>query len=166
MSESVPAVVPNWLNEQTPELSERGAKCVFCQIVAGEAHAVIVHESETAIAFLDHHPATLGHTLVVPRDHYDNLLDCPPGLATEISSQAIGIARAMVDSVGANGVNIVQATGSAAHQTVNHLHFHVLPRYIGDEVVVFPRLSNLDYSRKIATLIRAAVSSQRIQESK
>jgi histidine triad (HIT) family protein len=108
--------------------------CIFCAIVAGDAPARIVHEGPRTLAFLDVNPATYGHTLVVPRTHATDLLDAAPEDVEEVATVAQRIARAAVDHLGADGVNLLQSTGAAAFQTVFHLHVHVVPRYEDDGI--------------------------------
>jgi histidine triad (HIT) family protein len=108
--------------------------CIFCAIVAGDAPARLVHEGPRTLAFLDINPATHGHTLVVPRTHATDLLDAAPEDVEEVATVAQRIARAAVDHLGADGVNLLQSTGAAAFQTVFHLHVHVVPRYEDDGI--------------------------------
>ncbi|HEV3055307.1 MAG TPA: HIT family protein [Solirubrobacteraceae bacterium] len=106
--------------------------CIFCKIVAGEIPSLIVDQDDSTIAFMDINPATRGHTLVIPREHYTDLRDIP---ADELSAVAIAAQRLAVrasDRLGADGVNLLNSCGSAAWQTVFHFHVHVIPRYRGD----------------------------------
>jgi histidine triad (HIT) family protein len=106
--------------------------CIFCAIVAGDAPARMVHDGPRTVAFLDLNPATRGHALVVPRAHARDLLDAPREDLEELVAVGQRLARAAVDHLGADGVNLLQSTGAAAFQTVFHLHVHVVPRYVGD----------------------------------
>jgi histidine triad (HIT) family protein len=106
--------------------------CIFCKIVAGEIPSLIVDQDDSTIAFMDINPATRGHMLVIPREHYTDLRDIPPD---ELSAVAIAAQRLAVrasDRLGADGVNLLNSCGSAAWQTVFHFHVHVIPRYRGD----------------------------------
>ena len=107
-------------------------QCVFCKIVAGELPAQIVAEDERTVAFMDVSPWTRGHTLVVPRVHVRNLLEIGEQdlAATVLAAQRL--ARAVTERLGADGVNLLNACGSAAWQTVWHFHMHVVPRYVND----------------------------------
>lgn len=105
--------------------------CIFCAIAAGDAPASIVYEDEQAVAFLDLHPVTTGHTLVIPRRHATDLLDSAGALA-EIAPAVEATTALLVDRLQADGLNLFQATGAAAGQTVFHLHVHLLPRRTGD----------------------------------
>jgi histidine triad (HIT) family protein len=108
--------------------------CIFCAIAAGDAPARLVHVGPRTLAFLDINPATRGHTLVIPRTHSTDLLDAAPEDVEEVATVAQRIARAAVDHLGADGVNLLQSTGAAAFQTVFHLHVHVVPRYEDDGI--------------------------------
>ena len=106
--------------------------CIFCKIVAGELPATIVDEDERTIAFMDIAPATRGHALVIPRAHAPDLLsiDVDDLKAAAVASQRLA-ARAK-ERLKADGVNLLNACGATAWQTVFHFHIHVVPRYEGD----------------------------------
>ncbi|HEX3391535.1 MAG TPA: HIT family protein [Solirubrobacteraceae bacterium] len=108
------------------------ADCIFCKIVAGELPATVVDEDEQTIAFMDINPATRGHALVVPRRHAVDLLEIDPAQLEAVSLAAQRLARRAKESLGADGVNVINSCGAAAWQTVFHFHLHVIPRYEGD----------------------------------
>jgi histidine triad (HIT) family protein len=110
--------------------------CLFCKIVAGEIPAQIVHEDARTIAFMDIAPATRGHCLVVPRTHTDDLLTADPEDVAACALVAQELSRRAYEDLGAAGVNVLQSSGAAAWQSVFHLHFHVIPRYAGDPLVL------------------------------
>jgi histidine triad (HIT) family protein len=112
------------------------ASCVFCRILAGELPGTVVAESERAVAFMDVSPATPGHLLVVPRQHTPDLLTADPGDVAACATLAQQVARRLRDRLGAEGVNLLQNSGSAAWQSVFHLHIHVIPRYADDPLVL------------------------------
>ena len=112
--------------------------CIFCAIVAGEAPARIVHETDDTLAFLDINPITEGHTLVIPKRHAADLHDIDPDDLAATARSAKVVARLLTDRLGSDGVNLLHATGAAAWQTVFHLHIHVLPRLAGDLPFPFP----------------------------
>jgi histidine triad (HIT) family protein len=105
--------------------------CIFCAIVAGDLPASVVARNDAAIAFMDIHPLTTGHTLVIPRRHVTDLLDAD-GAVAEVSGLLESTGRLLVDRLGADGINVFQASRAPAGQTVFHLHFHLLPRWSGD----------------------------------
>lgn len=108
--------------------------CIFCAIAAGEVPARQVHADDAAVAFLDINPVTTGHTLVIPRRHVDDLLDARGALA-EMAPVIEATAALLAQRLGADGVNLYQASRAAAGQTVFHLHVHLLPRWQGDGLV-------------------------------
>jgi len=104
------------------------ADCVFCKIVAGQIPASRVYEDEDTLAFMDIGPVTRGHTLVIPKKHYDPITETPPDVLATVIATVRKIARAQTTGLGAQGVNVTQANGALAGQVVPHLHFHVIPR--------------------------------------
>ena len=108
------------------------ADCVFCDIVAGTSPARVVHDDERTLAFLDIAALTRGHTLVIPKRHSQNLLDIRTEDVVAVALAMRDVSRRAMEVLGADGINLIQATGEAALQTVFHFHVHVLPRYVGD----------------------------------
>jgi histidine triad (HIT) family protein len=106
--------------------------CIFCQIVAGELPAYKLDEDEHTIAFMDINPATRGHALVIPRRHARNLLEIGPEDLSATALAAQRLAQRVSDRLGAEGVNLLNACGAVAWQTVFHFHIHVIPRYSDD----------------------------------
>jgi histidine triad (HIT) family protein len=112
----------------------RDPDCIFCKIVAGELPATIVDEDERTIAFMDIAPATRGHALVIPREHSPDLLTIGSEDLAAVGAAAQRLAGRMKARLGADGVNLLNACGAVAFQTVFHFHVHVIPRYEGDSV--------------------------------
>ncbi|MCA0297051.1 MAG: HIT domain-containing protein [Actinobacteria bacterium] len=102
--------------------------CLFCRIVAGEIPSKQVYADDSAIAFLDINPWHVGHTLVIPRRHVDDLLSDPEAL-TEITPAINATARLLVDRLAADGLNTMSSAGVAAGQEVFHFHVHLVPRF-------------------------------------
>ena len=115
--------------------------CVFCKIVAGELPAVKVHEDGLVLAFMDIHPLRRGHVLVVPRQHHQHLHRLDAGTRAHLFDTGSRIAEALYASTLAPAaVHYMVNDGPAAHQTVPHVHLHVLPRYRGDRTSFLVRL--------------------------
>jgi histidine triad (HIT) family protein len=112
----------------------RDPNCIFCKIIAGELPSTIVDEDERTISFMDIAPATRGHALVVPREHSADLLDVAADDLTAVGRSAQRLARRAKERLGADGVNLLNACGAVAFQTVFHFHMHMIPRYEGDEL--------------------------------
>lgn len=106
--------------------------CLFCKIVAGEIPAIRVYENEHVLAFMDIGPIVKGHALVIPKAHHDPLAATPDDVLAHVIAAVRLVAHAQQEGLGADGVNIHQASGAAAGQVVPHLHFHVIPRFKHD----------------------------------
>jgi len=106
--------------------------CIFCKIIAGEIPAEKVYEDEDILAFLDITPINAGHTLVIPKKHYENIFELSDEILQKISLKLRDIGRAIKEAVGAEGLNIGMNNRSAAGQLVMHAHFHLIPRYVSD----------------------------------
>ena len=110
--------------------------CIFCKIANGEIQAATLYEDENFRVILDVFPATKGHALIIPKEHYRNLYD----LDKELAGKALILAKKMIhplkEILGWDGFNLVQNNESAAGQTVFHFHMHLIPRYEGDGVGV------------------------------
>jgi histidine triad (HIT) family protein len=113
-------------------MAQRDPECLFCKIVAGELPATVVAEDERTVSFMDINPATRGHALVVPRDHAADLLAVAEDDLAACTAAAKRLAARAKDALGADGVNLLNACGPAAWQTVFHFHVHVIPRYRDD----------------------------------
>src|SRR3954468_2497292 len=109
-------------------------KCIFCKIVRGDIPSSKVLETDDAIAFLDIHPVNLGHVLLVPKTHHANLTDLPEAAAAHAASLLPRICRAVQAATGAEGFNVIVNNGRVAGQTVDHGHWHIIPRFHGDPV--------------------------------
>ena len=106
--------------------------CLFCKIVAGDIPSTQVFEDERTIAFMDINPGTRGHLLVIPRAHAADLLEIGAEDLAACALTAQRMAQRVKDTLGADGVNLVNSCGADAWQTVFHFHIHVIPRYEGD----------------------------------
>jgi len=105
---------------------------IFEKIVNREIPATIVYEDDDTLAFLDIGPIIKGHTLVIPKTCYDPITETPDEVLAKLMSVAKRVAAAQIQSLGADGVNIMQNNGAAAGQEVPHIHIHVIPRFEND----------------------------------
>ncbi len=103
--------------------------CIFCQIVSGQIPSSKVYEDEEVLAFLDITQVTKGHTLVIPKKHYRNMLEMDAEAASSLFARVPKIAKQLQERLGASGVNIINNNEEAAGQTVFHTHVHLLPRF-------------------------------------
>lgn len=106
--------------------------CDFCAIAHAEEDARVIFRTESVLAFFPLEPATLGHTLLVPRKHVQYIWDADVELARELGEQTLRLAKAIRDVVHPDGLNVIQSNGGAATQTVPHVHFHIVPRWNND----------------------------------
>jgi histidine triad (HIT) family protein len=110
--------------------------CIFCKIVAGDLPATRIDEDERTIAFMDINPWTRGHALVIPKAHSTDLGEIGEDDLAAVAAMAKRVALRQKETLGAEGVNLLNAFGAAAWQTVFHFHVHVIPRYAGDGMQV------------------------------
>jgi histidine triad (HIT) family protein len=110
--------------------------CIFCKIVAGRVPCFKLHEDETTIAFMDINPVNPGHALAVAKGHWPTVDVIPADVLANVARTAQRVAKAVFGELKPAGVNLLQANGEAAGQSVPHLHIHILPRRAGDGVVL------------------------------
>ncbi|PSH00468.1 MAG: hypothetical protein BRC30_03380 [Nanohaloarchaea archaeon SW_7_46_7] len=122
--------------------------CIFCQIIEGEMPSNKVYEDDQVVAFLDLNPVSKGHTLVVPKQHVEDIHDAEH--MDYMWEPIVNVANAVKDRFGAEGVNIAQNNGEKAGQEVFHLHFHVTPIYDGNELDITYNRSELNNGEEIA----------------
>jgi histidine triad (HIT) family protein len=106
--------------------------CLFCKMVAGQIPVTKIYEDEIVLSFLDIGPISDGHTLVIPKQHFEKLHECPAELLGRIFSHIGRIAGAVSAAMDSDGYNILCNNGRAAGQLIEHLHFHIVPRNTGD----------------------------------
>lgn len=106
--------------------------CIFCKIANGEIPSKTFYEDEDFKVILDVGPATRGHALILPKNHYANLYELPDEEAVKVMLLAKKMAALMTEKLGCDGFNLVQNNGKAAGQTVFHFHLHLIPRYKED----------------------------------
>ncbi len=107
--------------------------CIFCKIIRKQAPASIIHEDPEVVAFLSNRPVNVGHTLVVPKKHYENIYEIPEEEAAYLFKIVKRMAEAVKDATAIEGVRIVQNNGEAAGQVVFHLHVHIIPMHPGNQ---------------------------------
>ncbi len=110
----------------------RDAECIFCKIAGGEIPSKTIYEDEQFRVILDISPATRGHALILPKEHYADLYELPENAAADVMKLAKKLAAHMTEVLQCDGFNIVQNNGEVAGQTVFHFHMHLIPRYKED----------------------------------
>ena len=136
-------------------------ECPFCKISTHQDKAVVVFEDSNYLAFMDRHPINTGHTLVIPRKHYVNVMEMPPEEVGQTFSLAAVISRAVLQATSADGINLGQNNGSAASQEVPHLHVHIIPRFIKEVKEGFwpsRKVTSLNELQNVGDLIRSELS--------
>lgn len=119
--------------------------CIFCKIIKGEIPSRKVYEDASTFAFLDINPANPGHTLVVSKKHYAELVDITDTDLKDVIINIKKIAKNLKDNMGAQGLNLLQNNGKMAGQIVHHIHFHVIPRFPNDSIMLaLPRKNITD----------------------
>ena len=120
--------------------------CIFCKLANGEIPTRTVYEDEKFRVIMDASPATKGHSLIIPKEHYANIFEMPEELAADAMRLAKKMAAHMTDKLGCDGFNLVQNNGEAAGQTVFHFHLHLIPRYAADNDPANVSWSHLELS--------------------
>ena len=106
--------------------------CIFCKIANGGIPSATLYEDEDFRVILDLGPATRGHALILPKEHYANVIALPEEVTAKAFILAKKMAAKMMEVLHCDGDNVVQNNGEAAGQTVFHFHIHLIPRYVGD----------------------------------
>ncbi|WP_069807684.1 HIT family protein [Vulcanisaeta thermophila] len=132
--------------------------CVFCRIINREEDAYVVYEDEYVIAILDKYPVSRGHTLVMPKRHYRDLMEIPNDELCRVITVTKLIATAVKEGLGAPGVRVVQNNGSEAGQVIFHIHFHVIPMggHVGGRHVL-----TREEGYEVSTVLRSTINKLR-----
>lgn len=135
--------------------------CIFCKIAGGEIPSATVYEDEMFRVILDLGPASKGHALILPKQHNKDLCELDEAVAARVMPLAAKIGKAMKQSLGCVGFNVVQNNGAEAGQTVFHFHTHIIPRYEGGPAMVSwtPGESVPEELEKLSSQIREAIES-------
>ena len=112
----------------------RDENCIFCKLANGVFPTATIYEDEDFRVILDLGPASKGHALILPKEHYANLYDLSDEVAAKVLVVAKKVITKMTEVLGCDGYNLVQNNGEVAGQTVFHFHMHLIPRYKDDQV--------------------------------
>ena len=110
--------------------------CIFCKLANGIIPTNSLYEDDVVKVIFDAGPASLGHVLILPKEHFDNVYALDDDTAAHVFQVAVKVAKALKEGLNLEGLNIVQNNGEIAGQTVFHFHMHIIPRYKGDTVNV------------------------------
>ncbi len=116
------------------------SNCIFCSIAAKNAFSRIIYETDSIVCFFPLEPELLGHTLIVSKEHYHHVGDAPAELGVEVFLAAQALAAHYKKTLGTGEFNLMNASGQSAEQSVQHLHFHFLPRFENDGLSTWPIL--------------------------
>ena len=128
--------------------------CIFCKIINKEIPSSIIYEDADVLAILDLAQTTLGHTLVMPKKHYANILEIPDDELAHLMSIVKMLAKRISDKLGAKGFNLLVNTNEVAGQTVMHLHVHIIPRYDENDTIKIEFTENKLDLNEIANKIK------------
>lgn len=103
--------------------------CIFCKIVNKEIPAAIIYEDDIFIGFLDINPRSKGHTLIIPKEHFERYDEVPEQIQEGLGKVLHSVSKQLIEKLNATGFNILSNNGESAGQVVKHVHFHILPRY-------------------------------------
>ncbi|MCM1273630.1 MAG: HIT family protein [Clostridium sp.] len=133
--------------------------CIFCKIAAGEIPSTTVFETGEFKVFFDVAPAGKGHTLIIPKEHYDNVFSIDSETAAKLFSLATSVARALKAETDCDGMNLLQNNGEVAGQTVHHFHLHLIPRYKDDGIKLTWEQSEADkeYLAELAQKVKKRI---------
>lgn len=136
---------------------EADPDCIFCKIVAGQVPCFKLCEDAETLAFMDINPVHDGHCLVITKAHHPTVFDLGPEAFAAVARTTVKIAKAVNHAVRPDGLNLIQANGEGAAQSVPHFHVHVLPRVLGDGLLVnwTPKPGDMAAIAAVAERIRA-----------
>jgi histidine triad (HIT) family protein len=115
-------------------MNKSNEKCIFCKIINKSIPNAIIYEDEKFLAFLDKYPINYGHALLIPKDHFDTILEMPLNLVGEMYSLVPQIAKSIISTIDGNGFNVSQNNGRSANQIIPHVHVHIVPRFSLEKV--------------------------------
>jgi histidine triad (HIT) family protein len=137
-------------------------KCIFCKIINKSIPNAIIYEDEKFLVFLDRYPINYGHALLIPKDHFDTILDMPLNLVGEMYSLVPQIAKSIINTIDGNGFNVSQNNGRSANQIIPHVHVHIVPRFSLEKVKgqwPMRKIANIDELKILAAKIIANINS-------
>ena len=136
-------------------------ECIFCKILDGDIPSIKLYEDDETFAFMDINPLHDGHALIIPKEHHPNIFETPADVLVSVSRTTQVIAKAVQKALAPDGINILQANGHGAAQSVFHIHFHVVPRKNGDDAKLNwgLRPGDMDHIANVAEQIRDALEN-------
>ena len=111
-------------------------ECIFCKMAEGDISVEKIYENDSFFSIPDKNPLVAGHSLIISKKHFENILDLPSSLGTELLDCIKKIALKLIEEKKASGFNVINNNFSSAGQVVNHIHFHIIPRKDGDGIKI------------------------------
>lgn len=139
-------------------MTNQDADCIFCRIAAGRIPCHKVHEDDRVVAFLDIMPLSAGHVLIIPKAHSATVDEMADDDAAACGRVIPRLARAVMKATGSKAYNVLQNNGRAAHQAVDHVHFHIIPKSpVGGLGIEWPagKLDNAEGAKLVAAIREA-----------
>lgn len=132
--------------------------CIFCDIIQGKKQGHFIYEDDTHVAFLDKYPIDHGHSLVLPREHFEKVTDMTADKVGDLFSKVPKIAKAIIQTINADAFSMAQNNGRAAKQIVPHVHVHIIPRF-NDKGTIWTKreIGNDDALKILAEKIRKCI---------
>ena len=132
--------------------------CIFCDIIQGKKQGHFIYEDDTHVAFLDKYPIDHGHSLVLPREHFEKITDMTADKVGDLFSKVPKIAKAIIQTTNADAFSMAQNNGRAAKQIVLHVHVHIIPRF-NDKGTIWTKreIGNDDELKILAEKIRKCI---------
>lgn len=140
-------------------------RCIFCKIVQKIIPNAIVYENNNFLVFMDKYPINYGHSLLVPKQHYNTILDMPTELVGEMYALVPKLAKAIITVIDSDGFNINQNNGKSANQIVPHVHVHIVPRYSKEKIKgQWPsrQIAKIEELRQLASKISENLISENV----
>ncbi len=135
--------------------------CIFCKIIKGEIPSFTIYDDDATMAFMDINPLTPGHALVIPKFHTPNMLEAPADSLGAVMTTVGKVSRAVQRVIAPEGINVLQANGPGAGQSVFHIHFHVIPRAADDGFTMnWPQQpGDMENIGKVAEILRTDIAA-------
>lgn len=136
-------------------------KCIFCDIAEKRAEAAIIIEDKNTLAFVDIRQTKIGHVLVMPKTHVERIYLIPEELMHDIMKTLVLMSKVIHECIKPDGLNIWQSNGEAGGQEIDHVHFHIFPRYYGDKhfriYPEVPKIFTIDQRRELADKLKGTL---------
>ena len=145
-------------------MQRSNVKCIFCKIINKAIPNAIIYEDNMFLAFLDKYPINYGHSLLVPKDHFNTILEMPTSLVGEMYSMVPQLSKAIITTIDGNGFNVSQNNGRSANQIIPHVHVHIVPRFSIEKIKgqwPMRKIANIEELKNLAEKIAKNIMIQK-----